>query len=178
MKARVTFVFAAFIVALVGITLMMLGPAAEKPLAEPADEPGLFVTIPEIGVDHVRAHYGPADDEYGMKQGLLHVKGTGFPWQRGANVYIAGHDLGFPGTDSDHIFWNLQKLDPGDEFTIEDSNGVVYRYRVYKTFTIEPSETWVMQPVEGRNVATLQTCRPHGEWTHRLIVRAELVEVS
>jgi sortase A len=175
---RKRFYIALLAVLAAAFALAALGPRAETPLARPADEPGLFVTIPKLGVDHVRAHYGPANDEYGLKQGLLHVKGTGFPWQRRANVYIAGHDLGFPGTDSDKIFWNLQKLEPGDTFTIEDSNGVVYQYRVYKQFQIEPSETWVLNPVEGKNVATLQTCRPHKVWDHRLLIRAELVNVS
>ena len=43
--------------------------------------------------------HGAANDEAALHDGTLHVNGTGFPWQNGSNVYIAGHRMGFPGTE-------------------------------------------------------------------------------
>jgi sortase A len=71
----------------------------------------------------------------------------------------------------------------GDEVFLADTNGTVYRYQVSEFLTVGPSETWVTQPVEGRDVLSLQTCiEAPGDfftlgpnWTARLIVRADRV---
>ncbi len=58
-----------------------------------------------------------------MHDGTAHVKGTGFPWQKGANVFIAGHRVGYPGTNSNLVFWDLDKLEKGDEILLTDADG-------------------------------------------------------
>jgi sortase A len=115
------------------------------------------------------------DDEEKLKEFLgIHLKGTGFPWERGANVYIAGHRLGFPGEDSFLAFWDLDVLENGDEITITDADGKEYVYRVFNEFEVEPTNYSVTRPVPGKDVLTLQTCTLP-DYSQRLIVQAEKV---
>jgi sortase A len=142
------------------------------------DNSTLKLTVPEMQrVRNVPVYDGPANDEAALHDGLLHLKGTGFPWQTGANVYIAGHRLGFPGTKSYLVFWDLDKLENGDEVILTDANGTRYSYEVFKKFVANPGDMHVTQPVAGRNVVTLQTCTLP-DYSQRLIVQAELTSVS
>jgi len=49
--------------------------------------------------------------EAGLSQGAGHLPGTGFPWIADSNTYIAGHRIGYPGTPSDRVFYDLPALD-------------------------------------------------------------------
>ncbi len=106
---------------------------------------------------------------------MVHVRGTGFPWQRQANVYIAGHRVGYPGTKSNLVFWDLNKVQKGDEILLTDSEGTRYTYKVFEKRIIAPSEVGILRPVKGKNIVSLQTCTLP-DYSHRLIVRGELVE--
>ncbi|MBA2782461.1 MAG: sortase [Rubrobacteraceae bacterium] len=110
-----------------------------------------------------------------MRSAAIHLKGTGFPWQRGANVYLAGHRLGYPRTKSFLAFWDLDKLEEGDEVLVTDATGAKYTYRVFREFVVEPTDLSVTKPVLGKNILTLQTCTLP-DYKNRLIVRAELVD--
>jgi sortase A len=153
--------------------------AAKEVLAPAAPaETTLKLTVPEMKrVENVPVYDGPASDEAALRNGTLHVKGTGFPWQRVANVYIAGHRLGFPGTKSHLVFYDLNKLDNGDEVILTDANGTKYTYEVFKKSVVDPADVQVMRPVAGKNIVTLQTCTLP-DYTKRLIVQAELKSVS
>jgi sortase A len=87
-------------------------------------------------------------------------------------VFIAGHYLGWPGTASHLVFYNLDKLRGGDEVVLEDSGGRIYRYRVSESFEATPYDSWVMGQEVGRDMLTLQTCIPP-LYEERLIVRAD-----
>ena len=138
----------------------------------------LKLTVPEMQrVDDVPVYDGPATDEAALHDGALHLHNTSFPWRQGANVYIAGHRLGFPGTKSYLVFWDLDKLENGDEVILTDANGTRYTYEVFKEFVVNPGDTHVTQPVAGRNIVTLQTCTLP-DYSQRLIVQAELTSVS
>ena len=100
---------------LLGYTLLGAGsPAsAAKEILKPEApaETTLKLTVPEMQrVEDVPVYDGRGDDEEALAKGALHVKGTGYPWLRVANVYIAGQRLGFPGTKSPLVFWDLNKL--------------------------------------------------------------------
>jgi sortase A len=125
----------------------------------------------------VPVYDGAMDDESALHDGTLHVRGTGFPWQQGSNVYIAGHRLGFPGTKSYLVFWDLNKLENGDEVILTDANGTRYIYQVFKKQVVGPTDYHVTQPVAGRSVVTLQTCTLP-DYADRLIVQAELTSVA
>ena len=144
----------------------------------PADKT-LEITIPKMRQIENDAVPGAAgNDEQALKESAaIHLKGTGFPWQQEANVYLAGHRLGYPATDSFLAFYDLNKLENGDKAFVTDSEGTEYTYEVFDEFIVGPEETSVTKPIPGRNVLTLQTCTLP-DYSKRLIVQAELVEVA
>jgi sortase A len=109
-----------------------------------------------------------------LDRGLMHEPETSLPWDGGAqrNVFIAGHYLGYPGTASHLVFYNLDKLHRGDEVTLKDARDRVYRYRVSEVFEAALEDSWVMGQVVDRDMLTLQTCIPP-TFEDRLIVRAD-----
>jgi sortase A len=164
---------------LVGYSFMIGDPFASAAMAQdPPHNARMTLTVPEMRrVDHVPVYNGTANDEGALHDGTLHVKGTGFPWQEGANVYIAGHRMGFPGTKSYLVFWDLNTLENGDKVILTDANGTRYTYSVYKSFLVDPDALHVTRPVPGKSVITLQTCTLP-DYNRRLIVQAELTDVS
>jgi sortase A len=133
------------------------------------------LTIEAIGI-----HDAPvfdSDGRWALANGVAHNPQTSLPWsptpQR--NVYLAGHRMGFRGTWSRMIFYNLDKLDAGDEVLLKDRSGTSYRYRVSEVLITDPRDVWVMGQVRGRDMLTLQTCTPYPTFQKRLIVRADRV---
>jgi sortase A len=148
------------------------GPQVKTP-----ESKQLRLTVPGMErVDEVPV-YDAAEPGYdrALHDGVVHVRGTGFPWQRGANVYIAGHRVGYPGTKSNLVFWDLNTLQKGDEILLTDSDGTSYTYKVFEKRIISPQEVGILQPVKGKNIVSLQTCTLP-DYSHRLIVRGELVD--
>ncbi len=148
------------------------GPQVKTP-----ESKQLRLTVPGMErVDEVPV-YDAAEPGYdrALHDGVVHVRGTGFPWQRGANVYIAGHRVGYPGTKSNLVFWDLNTLQKGDEILLTDSDGTRYTYKVFEKRIISPQEVGILQPVKGKDIVSLQTCTLP-DYSHRLIVRGELVD--
>jgi LPXTG-site transpeptidase (sortase) family protein len=142
----------------------------------PPDDPRLWLTVPEMErVENVPVVTAPASDNATLDEGALHVEATGFPWQEGSNAYIAGHRLGYAGTASYLLFYDLPELSEGDEVLLRDAEGEEYRYEVFRTLRVEPSQSEVMEPIPGRNVVSLQTCSLP-DYAERIVVQAELVE--
>ena len=173
-----TLLFASGLV-LVGYSFLIGDPFAGAAIAhEPPGDARMTLTVPELRrVDHVPVYTGAANDEGALHDGTLHVRGTGFPWQEGSNVYIAGHRMGFPGTKSYLVFWDLNTLENGDKVILTDSNGTKYTYSVYESLVVNPDALHVTKPVSGKSVITLQTCTLP-DYNQRLIVQAELADVS
>ncbi len=140
------------------------------------EDKALRITVPNMSrVEDAVIPYAAGDDEEALRNNAaIHLAGTGFPWEREANVYVAGHRLGYPGTDSFLAFYDIDKLEKGVEVFLTDSEGVRYDYRVSKVFVVDPSDTYVTQPIEGKNILTLQTCTLP-DYSRRLIVQAEKV---
>jgi sortase A len=135
----------------------------------------LWLTIPEMKrVRNLPVYNGAAGDKGKLAAGALHLQDTDFPWQRQANVFIAGHRLGYPRTKSFLVFWNLDKLKSKDRVVLEDAEGQKYVYRVYDKMVVGPNAVSIKEPVDGKNIVTLQTCTLPN-YKNRLIVRAELV---
>ncbi len=165
---------------IIGYSFLINDPFATLALftADTPKKSTMTLTVPDMQrVREVPVYDGPAGDKASLHDGALHLRGSGFPWQRGSNVYIAGHRLGFPGTKSYLVFWDLNKLENGDEVVLTDANGRRYTYEVFKRFIVSPDAFYVTQPVAGRNIVTLQTCTLP-DYKERLIVRAELTSVS
>jgi sortase A len=85
--------------------------------------------------------------------------------------------MGFPGTKSYLVFWDLDKLENGDEVILTDANGTRYTYQVFKKQVVEPTDFHVTHPVPGKSLVTLQTCTLP-DYAERLIVQAELTSVA
>ena len=138
----------------------------------------LSLTVPDMRrVEDLPVYdAAPPGYERALRRSSVHVRGTGWPWQEGANVYIAGHRLGYPGTRSWLVFRDIHKLENGDEVILEDANGTRYTYEVFKEFTFGPDETRVLKPLEGRSVVTLQSCT-WPNYARRIAVQAELTDV-
>ena len=139
-------------------------------------DPGadMTLTVPALGLYDVPVF--TSDSIQALDTSLMHVPETSFPWDGGAqrNVYIAGHYLGWPGTASRLVFYNLDKLSEGDEVILKDREGRAYRYRVSESFMAGPDESWVMGQEVNRDMVTLQTCIPP-TFAERLIVQADRV---
>ena len=133
------------------------------------------LTIPTMKrVRDLPVYDGAAGDKNKLAAGALHLRDTDFPWQEEANVYIAGHRLGYPRTKSWLVFWNLDKLSPGDRLRLEDAQGRKYVYEVFDKMVVGPDDVSVKKPIEGKNIVTLQTCTLP-DYKNRLLVRAELI---
>jgi len=146
--------------------------------AGPADKT-LELTVPamaRIEDDTIPSTVG-SDEEALKKHAGIHLEGTGFPWQPEANVYIAGHRLGFPNTESWLTFWDLNKVEVGDEVFVTDATGTKYTYKVFKEFTVGPSNLSVTEVEPGKNILTLQTCTLP-DYSERLVIQAELVDTA
>ena len=153
-------------------------PPAQTARAIPEDK-GLWLTVPKMArVQDLPVLTAPADDEAALAESALHVAGTGLPWQEEANVYIAGHRIGFEGEASHLVFYDLDVLENGDEVILTDANGTRYTYTVFKSFVVGPSDTYVTSPMPGKNVVSLQTCTPVPTFEERLVVQAELADVT
>lgn len=146
--------------------------------AEAPQTTDMSLTVPEMSrVDDVPVFTAAASDTAALDNGAVHVEDTGFPWDAEANVYIAGHRLGYPGTGSFLQFRDLDRLENGDEIIIEDANGTTYTYTVFEEKTVAPSDYQVTAPIPGKNIISLQTCTLP-DYSERLIVQGELTSIT
>jgi sortase A len=159
----------------------------EKP--PPPEDPTLYLYAPRLGIRGHTVREGGSESL--MARGALKLPSTASPWRDGANPYIAGHRIAYPGRESYYQFYNLPAMRPGDPVYLRDAEWRLYEYRVVEKFAVSPSESWVTEPVAGEDLVTLQTCTDSVErstwWeitpklmqagpdTGRLIVRAERV---
>jgi sortase A len=152
------------------------GGLGERVVSRGPENKMLRLTVPKMAqIRNDEVPYGESDDRKVFhNHAAVHVRGTGNPWDRQANVYIAGHRIGFPGTDSWLSFWDLNVLRKGDRIYIRDAAGDRYVYRVFKKFIVGPEEVSVTRPLRGRNIVSLQTCTLP-DYSDRLIVQAERV---
>src|SRR5215208_5925806 len=93
------------------------GPRQVKNALKPPKNKDLQLTVPamkEIKDDTIPTGTGTNAALF-RDYAAVHLRATGFPWQTNANVYIAGHRIGFPGTDSNLAFYDLEDLKKGDK---------------------------------------------------------------
>lgn len=161
-----------------GFSVPKLNEGTSAEIGGPSDKT-LAVTIPAMSrIENDKIPTAPGDSKQALKDNAaIHLKGTGYPWQQEANVYLAGHRLGYPRTESFLTFYDLQKVEDGDKVFVKDANGTRYTYKVYKEFVVGPSDLSVTEPVNGKNILTLQTCTLP-DYSERLIVQAELVDTK
>src|SRR5688500_9862958 len=139
----------------------------------------LELTVPSMArIENDEVPYTAGDDEEALKtNAAIHLEGTGFPWDNEANVYIAGHRLGYPNTESWLTFWDLSNVVGGDKIYVTDAEGTRYTNNIFKTFVVSPSNTNVTETLPGKNILTHQSCT-QPDYGERLIEQAELTNTS
>lgn len=170
---------AGVLVIVAGIGLLLYALLGGEPSVRAPGNKVLKLTVPDMKRVRDLPVYdaAPAGYEWALRKSSVHVRGTGWPWQEVANVYIAGHRLGYPGTRSFLVFRDINKLENGDEVILEDANGTRYTYEIFRKFTFGPNDERVLRPLEGKNIVSLQSCT-WPDYARRIIVQAELVDVS
>ncbi len=153
------------------------------PIPQPATN-DLWMDIPALGLND--NYVSNSDAHAAMDAGAIKLPSSAFPWQDDANTYIAAHRLGWPGTASDHQFYNLPNLALGDKIYLYDANLTVYTYEVTGFQEVLPNENYVTAPQAGRDMISLQTCiEDYGDywtmgpnWYVRYVVQADRVSVD
>lgn len=128
-----------------------------------------YVTIDKIGVELPVYHTVETDV---LQSAVGHLPGTSLPiGGEGTHAVLSGHR----GLPSARLFTDLNKLEPGDLFTITVLNRVVM-YRVDQVKIVDPTDVTDLQLIPGKDYCTLFTCTPYGINSHRLLVRGVRVE--
>ena len=127
-----------------------------------------YITIPRIGVE-LPIYHGTSDAVLQVAAG--HLEGTSLPVGGASTHAVISAHRGLP---SAKLFTNLDQLEVGDTFTITVLDRVL-TYEVDRISIVLPTETDLLQPVEGQDYVTLMTCTPYGINTHRLLVRGHRV---
>ena len=135
----------------------------------------LYLTIPKLGLQDIPVFDEVSEEK--LMESVVHVPVTGYPWQKGANTYIAGHRIGYPGTGSSYVFFHLDWLTEGDRIILRDAADKSYLYRVTEKVRVSPDNVEVMEPKEGKSLVSLQTCTLP-DYKKRFIVHGELVRTS
>jgi sortase A len=158
---------------------------AEEPMIPVPETNDLWMTVPKLGL--YDNYVSNSDAHSALDYGAAKRVDSEFPWQQGdTNTYISAHRLGWPGTASYYQFYDLPLLAFGDKIYLYDANGTTYTYEVTEIYEVLPTETWVTQPAQGRDVISLQTCiENYGDywtmgpnWYVRYVVRADQVAVT
>ena len=144
--------------------------AAVLPVAKPIppEEKGVArLIIPRMDLNRIVVEGATAD---ALTKGPGHFPETPLPGQLG-NAAIAGHR-----TTHLHPFFDIDKLQPGDEITVITLNGR-YVYHVTGTEIVAPGDYAAVIPTTDVTKATLTlvSCTPRYSATNRIVVRAELV---
>lgn len=93
-----------------------------------------------------------------------------WPGERG-RVVVSGHRTTYGAP-----FWDLNKLQEGDEIITETKWGS-FTYEVTSTETVSPGSLGIVIPSDNPEIV-LTTCNPRFSAAERLIVFAEMVEVA
>lgn len=122
--------------------------------------------IPRIDLNRIVVEGASAEE---LKKGPGHFPETPLPGQLG-NAAIAGHR-----TTHLHPFYDIDRLDPGDEIIVTTLNGR-YVYRVTGTDVVSPDDYALVIPTTDPTKATLTlvSCTPKYSSSHRIVVHSEL----
>jgi len=127
-------------------------------------DPIAILEIPKINLNVVVAK-GVEEDI--IRYAVGHFEDTVMPGEQG-NCALAGHR----NYDTGEFFLRLNKLEPGDDIIISTHEDT-YKYKVTKSFTVAPEDTYILDSSEEA-IVTLVTCTYDGK--ERLIVQGEKVD--
>ena len=127
-----------------------------------------YISIPAID-EELPVYSGTAESS--LQSGAGWWIGTTLPSYDAGNCVITAHS----GLLKASFFTNLDRLVEGDTFTVR-MFGVSYVYTVDLIDIIDPEDTEFLTVPDEKSHATLYTCTPVGENTHRLIVRGTIID--
>lgn len=133
--------------------------------------PDTLMTIPDIDLEAMVVEMEASDiDVFAANPNYppAHYRSTDFPGGK-SNVAIAAHRTG----PADY-FRHLDKLNVGDQITLETSQGI-HEYEVEKVFIVDPTDNSVIQATDY-GALTLTSCEREDGISNkkRIIVRAKL----
>ena len=138
------------------------------------DVPFYNISIPAISIKGAVVSTIDTD----LAKHLVNYQGTGIPGKNG-NAVIFGHSTLpqlFDAKDYKTIFANAYKLKNGDNIYVLINN-VNYKYKIFKTVVVDPSDTSALAQDYNNSYLTLVTCTPPGTIWKRLIVKARLEKI-
>jgi LPXTG-site transpeptidase (sortase) family protein len=166
-------------------------PATAAPEEPPILESHRMI-IETIGVDAPVSTYGLDAQQYpevptgpDAKQVVAWYNFSVRPGMSGNTVY-AGHVT----WNGDAVFRNLEKVKTGDVIKLRDDRGAEAVYRVTESYLADPNDPEAVKAIlpTDSDVMTIVTCGGDyfetndpvfgGDYSHRVIVRAELVSVT
>ena len=128
-----------------------------------------YIDIPKINVTLPIYH---GTDEAVLQIAIGHLAGTSLPvGGTGTHCSVSGHR----GLPSARLFTDLDKLAPGDNWTVTVLDRTV-TYEVDQIRIVLPSEVSELKIDPEKDYFTLVTCTPYGINSHRLLVRGHRVE--
>ena len=128
-----------------------------------------YIDIPKINVT-LPVYHGT--DEAVLQIAIGHLAGTSLPVGGiGTHCSVSGHR----GLPSARLFTDLDKLAPGDNWTVTVLDRTV-TYEVDQIRIVLPSEVSELKIDPEKDYFTLVTCTPYGINSHRLLVRGHRVE--
>ena len=128
-----------------------------------------YVRIDKIGVE-LPIYHGTSDEV--LNRGVGHLQGSSLPVGGESTHSVMSAHRGLP---SAKLFTDLDRLEPGDTFSIAILDQVL-TYQVDQITVITPRQIDALQIEEGKDYCTLFTCTPYGINTHRLLVRGIRIE--
>jgi sortase A len=139
-------------------------PVISRP--PPSSETALNLSIPALNISQSIVQ---GVDWEALKQGIGQLPNGVNPSDPLGNLVLAAHNDIYG-----DLFRHLDQLEPGDEFTIQTATNL-YTYRVSEPYRIvRPNEVYVLENRSGAT-ATLISCYPYQQNTHRIVVFAERV---
>lgn len=129
-----------------------------------------------VGIDKIKVelpiYHGTSDTVLNSAAG--HLEGSSLPVGGDSTHCVISAHRGLP---SAKLFTNLDKLEPGDTFTVTVLDRVL-TYEVFQVLIVEPSEVSALYVMDGEDLCTLVTCTPYGINTHRLLVQGRRIETE
>ncbi len=125
------------------------------------------IVIPAIGVDVVVVEGTTAS---ALRAGAGHYPDTPLPCEIG-NVAIAGHR-----TTYGRPFHNVDKLEVGEQITLETPIGACTYEITEEPFVVTPDQTEVLANTPDEATLTLTTCHPKHSARQRMVIKATLVQ--
>jgi sortase A len=157
------------------------GPVVEEPELPGPGDPVFKLIIPEIdvdewvveGVDVTDLQAGPGhypECREGFEEPLCTHFPEVFPGEEG-RVVVSGHRTTYGAP-----FWDLNKLQPGDEI-ITNAKWGRFTYVVTKQEIVHPNSAVIVIPSDRAEIV-LTTCNPRFSAEERLVVFAEMVPTA